>query len=503
MQKSDRAGERARGPARVRAAAVAALLALGAAPAPAQPGPTAAPEVVTLEEAVELALRRNTTLRRAQGDVRLRDVLTARERMDFLPEVRLSTEAGRSFGRSFSQDEGELLSETSDAVGADVSARVDLFRGLERFASVREAGLREDASRLRLARTREEVVFLVVEGYTVLLLAEQLSAVREEELTTHGELLRQVERLVEVGRRPISDLYQQQAARAEAEAALVEAQRQVGMAETELIGLLQLDPLGSYHFQGPALPDTAGLPDYSLEGLLEAAFARRADLGAAEAEVEASRAGVRAARGGYWPTVSLSFGYGSSWSSRALQPVPGTGADPRMVQVMPVGGTAPVPLPVPGTGAEPELRRPSFLDQFDGRRGGSLALTVSLPLFDRTEARTRVAEARVQATDARLALEERRQEVALQVRRALLDYRSTRAQLTAAEARLEAATRARDAARRRYELGAATFVELSLANAQYVAAASARVQARYQLFLSGRLVEYHAGGPAARAPTFP
>jgi outer membrane protein len=75
----------------------------------------------------------------------------------------------------------------------------------------------------------------------------------------------------------------------------------------------------------------------------------------------------------------------------------------------------------------------------------------------------------------------------------LLDYRSARAQLRATEERLEAARQARDAARRRYELGAATFVEVAQAESGYVAARSARVHAAYSAILARKLIEYHTG----------
>lgn len=461
----------------------------------AHPGLGQQPEPITFQEAVARALDENTTLSRARNDHRVSEARTLRERMEFLPSVDFSSTVARTFGRSFSVEEGEILSETTDTFGADVSASLDLFDGFERLASLKRANLEEDASRLRLLRTRQDVVVQVVQGFTALLQDRQLAEVREEELRAQEDLLEQVDALVEVGRRPVSDLYQQRAARAEAELALIEARRQVELDELRLIQVLQVDPLVEWEFVAPPLPEA--VPDTTaiepMERLIQTAFDRRADVEAMEATVEARRQDVRAARSGYWPSLSVGGSYGSDWSDAARQIVPGTGTAARTVTLVPEEG-GPFEFEVPGSDEDPEFFQPDFIDQLETRRGGSIRFSLDVPLFDRLQTRTSVEEAQIQHLGSRYDLLDLRQQVALQVRQAVLDRRAAVARFSAASERLEAASMAREAARRRYELGAATFVELAQAVAQYVSARSDRVRARYELLLAGKLIEYYTGG---------
>ena len=463
-------------------------------------------QVVTFEDAVRIALQQNTDLKRAQNNAHLRDVLVTQERMDFLPDLQLSSNGTRSFGRSFSQEEGQIINETSDFFGAEASASINLFNGFEKVASLQRAGFEEEASSLRLERTRQDVVFQVIDGFIALLQNQELAEVRAEELAAQQELLRQVEALVDVGRRPKSDLFQQQAVRAESRVALAEAEREVELNTTQLIQILQLNPLANYTFAAPSLPDSsvaAPSQPYELGRLLEAAFERRTDLDASEADVRAARQNIRAARSGYWPSLSLSVGYGSDWASTARVPLPGTGSEPRTITVIPDDGGPPVTFPVPGTGSDPRFQQPSFFDLLDARRGGAFRLSLSIPIFDRFQTQASIEEAQLQAQNAQYDLQDQQQLVALQVRQAVLDYRSAQTQLDAADERLQAAGRAREAARRRYELGAATFVELAQANAAYISAQSARVRTRYDLLLAQRLIDYYTGNLDAGAPLFP
>ena len=469
--------------------------AVAAGQAAVAPADTSPPDTVTYREALRLVLRRNTDVRRAQRAAALAGTEATQQAMDFLPSLQLSSGVTRTFGRSFSQQEGEILSRTSDFVDVGGSASLELFNGFEKWASLERAQHDEAASRRQVDRARRTAIFQVVDRFATLLRNRELTLVAEQELKVQEELLRQVRGLVEVGRRPKSDLFQQQAARAEAEVALVEARRQERIAETELIRLLQLDPTAEYAFRASGFPDSvvAVSDSFRLEPLMQRAFEERSDLDAARRSVEARRQGVRAAESGNWPSVSLSFDYGSDWSSNARRPVPGTGSPPETVTLTPDGGGDPVTITVPGTGTEPESFRPDFFDQIQDRRGGAVRLSMSVPLFDRFQTRTQIRSAQVQLDNARYDLRDQRQAVAVQVRQALLDYRSARAQMRATRQRLQAARRAREAARRRYELGAATFVELTQAISDFVSARSAHVQARYSLVRARELIDYQTG----------
>src|SRR5205085_9649101 len=131
---------------------------------------------------------------------------------------------------------------------------------------------------------------------------------------------------------------------ASARASVVTAQNAVELAKVDLIQTLQLNPRGTYEFQPPAMRDTAaGGTQFDLDSLLDRAFAQRPDLGAVASRVEAAQQDVKAASASKWPTLSLTGGYNSGVSS--------------------------------ATDA-------SFLDQLNQRRGGSLGIGISIPLFD-------------------------------------------------------------------------------------------------------------------------
>lgn len=419
------------------------------------------PETITFDDAVTIALDQNTDLRRAINDVERQDATIRQRQFDFGPNLNLSTSTTRQFGRSFSQEEGAIVNQTTDIVQLGANSSITVFDGFSNIASLRQANRQGEASELDLERTRQDVVFTVMEQFIDLAQSKQEVGVREEEVEVQQQQLEQIQEFVDAGSRPTSDLFQAEADLAQAEQQLLQAEREVEVNNTRLIQTLQLDPFGTYNFEAPAVDEAAMAErEYVVEEALESAFDRRVDLRAQEASLRASEAGIRIAQSNYWPSLSLNVGYNTNWSSTAALP------------------------------NDPD---PSFFDVLDSRRGGSVGLSLSFPIFDRLQRRNQTAQARADLRQAEYNLQDQRQGVALEVRQAVLDYRNAVKQLDAAESRLRSAERLRDAAQERYNLGSASIVELSQATRDFTEAASAKVQAEFDVAYRQKLIEYQIG----------
>ena len=429
---------------------------------------------IGFDRAIRTALSQNTDLKRAQATRRQSQTQVQAEWMDFAPDLSLSTDVTRRFGRNFSQVTGNFTTRSTDFFNVGGRSSITLFNGFENTASLNQARNRAEADDLSLQRTRREVVFTVMNQYISLIESREIVRVRREELEARRQQLRQIEEFVDAGSRPVSDLYQEQANVAEAEQNLLQAQREREVSKTRLIQTLQLNPRQPYRFTVPEVAaDTLSTERYDLGGLMDKAFQNRLDLRAAEAQRQAAEKGIRSARSTYYPSLTLSGSYGTDWTSRGRIPDPDN----------------------PNQFIEPD-----FSDQLDNNRGGGLSLSLNIPIFDRLQRNTQVEQAQVQAQNAQYQLEDQRQQVALQVRQAYLDYRNAVQQLEAANKRLRAARQARAAAQERYNLGSASIVELQNATRDFVDAASQQVRARYNLIFQKKQIDYHVGRLSPNEP---
>ncbi|HEY7377493.1 MAG TPA: TolC family protein, partial [Steroidobacteraceae bacterium] len=411
--------------------------------------------IITFQEAIRIALEQNSTLKQAETAAALGQVNFTAAKQQFLPDLSVDVHGSQNYGRNFDSDVGRVVDQTTNNASIGLSSGVVLFNGFGNTANLKEAEFSRDAGDLDLQRSRETIAFTVATNYLALISQQEQLQVQRENLAAQAALEQQIQTYVDAGARTIADLYQQQANVASAKLTVVNGERSTQLAEVDLMQTLQLDPRGTYEFQAPAFGSLyPATTEVDLENLLDKAYAQRADLVAGKARLDAAGQAVRVARSGFWPSVSLSAGYDTAYTSAADIP---------------------------------------FSDQIDQRRGGSIGLGISIPIFDRGSTAAAARRAELARQNAQIDLDSLQNDVGLQVRRAYLDLQSAHEQLAAAQAQEKSAELALQAAQDRYDAGASTLVELTQARATQVDGASAVVTARYNEMFQRTLIGYYIG----------
>lgn len=448
--------------ARASGVIIAVLLSAFSLPTAAQ-APAPAPKPISFGDAVRIALRQNITLQQSQNAKALAAVTVQNQRNQFLPNFAVSTSTSGNVGQSFNQTAGSLVNQTSQTLNAGVTSAVTLFNGFQNLSLLKQARLSESASASDLARVRQTVVFTVASNFLSLVTLQEQQSVLEQNLTAQQAQLQQVQLFVKAGRNSIADQYVQEAAVATSQSSVVTSRRAVELAKVDLIQTLQLDPMLTYAFVAPAVDSARTAPSFTLDGLLTSALSDRADLAAAKTRVDAADEALKSSSSTRWPNIGLNVGYNTAYTS---------------------------------------LTDAGFGAQLNQRKGGSIGLSLSVPLFDRGASKVASQQAAISVENARLASASQRQTVALEVRRAFLDYQSAVDQLSAARAQQRSADLALSATQERYRVGAATLTEVSVARAAQVSAASSLVNARYTLIFQQSLMSYYTGALDPSTVTF-
>ena len=469
--------------------------------APAAIAEPAGPEV-TVAEAIRLALGESPELARAAlardgRRLAVRDAAASR-----LPTVTAQVAPAQRYGLSFDQTAGELTSQRVESLNAGVGAQVTLYDGGLSRAQVAQARLQAEAAGADLQRARENVALDVAQRFLQVLLDQELLTVQGERLNAAETQRARIAELLEAGAVPRGDLISQDAVVAAARTAVVEAEGARARDRASLIQAVGLDPLGDYVFVGPSAEALAALAEAPVEddlaALLARARAQRADRQALELEVRAAQAGLGVARATSRPRLSLAADVGTGYSSLQQRLVDG-GAQPTLTPVTLADGSqvflGPDPLLFPV--GEAEVERTPFLAQFGDNRSGSVSLSLTVPLFDRFDARRAAAQARIATDDARLRLAALDRQLAADVQGALVEAQTSAARLAASRVEVEAAQAAVRVERDRYALGAGTLFTVAEAEARLAEARSGLAQAAYNLAFRRALVRLAVGDVTA------
>jgi outer membrane protein len=409
---------------------------------------------ITFAQAIDIALKQNLTVKQAENTLIIQQATADQSSKNLLPNLFFNTSGSNSVGQQFNLNTGKLSTQTTRSLSPGLSGSVTLYNGSQNYASIASARDLTRADAADLMRTRQTAVFNVASGFVSLVNAQSQLDVQKENLVSSQAQLDQIQQFANAGARPVSDLYQQRATVASAQLSVVQAEQTVDLAKINLIAALQLDPAKEYAFVAPVIPDAASARVLSLDSLVAVAYAKRPDVIADQARVVSAQQDLRSARGLRMPSVSANFGYNTAYTSASDSGV---------------------------------------FNQFNQKRFGSVGLQFSFPIYDRGSASLQVQSASIREENARLALVTQQQSVALDVRRALLNVRSAQQQLIAATAQQLASQQALDAVQQRYNVGAATLIEITQARSQLVNAQSALFTAKYTLVLYQAVLAYYTG----------
>jgi outer membrane protein len=258
------------------------------APAPGQ--------VLSLPEAIDLALRQQPTLRSAQQGVNASVARVPQAQSTYYPRLDWVTSIGRS--QVFSNSSNSTVQ--SNAFSTALQARQILYDFGKTGALVDEARANVRLSQSQLEQTREVVVLNVRQTYYQLLQARRLVAVADAQVARADLNLRSARGFFDVGTRPKSDVTRAEVDVANAQVAQIRARNLVRFSEVNLANAMGLEATTAIQIQDNLNFEPVPLDS---EALRAEALSNRPELSQAKARIDAARAQLSGARAGYLPDL--------------------------------------------------------------------------------------------------------------------------------------------------------------------------------------------------------
>jgi outer membrane protein TolC len=321
-----------------------------------------------------------------------------------------------SLSAGFSEtDEGLVGDPASTAWDAGLRARQTVFNAAVR-AGVRASVAAREAAVADFEASVQAALLGVRERFYDVLLARTQITVQEQAVALLGEELANARKRVEAGSGSPFEQLRAEVSLANRQPALIRARNQYRLAAVEL-------------FRAIGLPAAEGVEDSlvgalgfapreaALGALLDAGRAKRPELRQLEKLVALREAGLQAARAGSMPSVDAFAGWGIQKS-------------------------------------------PASNDLDDTVDGWTVGVQGSWAVFDGRATKGRVAQARAQLAQAKLAWDETALAIDAGIRQAWSSYREAAELVTASQKVVEQAREALRLARSRFDVGAATQLDV-------------------------------------------
>jgi len=283
---------------------------------------TGAPEVLSLRDAIRMALLHNPSVIESASRARMsaEQVVQARSglmpRLDLVGGYQRTTNPALTFSTKLNQgtiteqdfDPRRLNDpDPADNYSGGLAAVWPLYDSGRTWYGTRQAETLQKAADLALDRTRRQVIARTIVAYAGLLTArEHLGIVRQTRETAAANL-RMVESRYKSGFVVKSDLLQTQVHVSDIEQQLFQAESQVEIARARLNDVLG-EVIERRFEPADALEAVDDVPD-SPERWVETALEKRADLKAVECRCAVAETEVKKMRAAYLPSVSLAGNY--------------------------------------------------------------------------------------------------------------------------------------------------------------------------------------------------
>ena len=427
-------------------------------------------QVITLEDAIRIALENNYLLKQAENNLDLADESIRNEMADFLPSLSTNFSGNRTTGQQFiferfNEGLNPFVDVTSQSFSGNMSANIAIFNGFENIISLRQSQQTQLSREESLQRAREQLIFDTAIRFLQVILENELLEIAKENLVTSQSQLEQVQAQVEVGSRPAVDLYNQEATVANDELTITQRENTLALNKLLLVRTLQIDPVDEYEFVVPEInenKDFNNIESVSLRGLIDQAMMTRSDLKSEEASIKSLEFQLLNARAALLPRINGSASISSRYSDQYTNPGDGI--------------------------------KVSFSDQFfDQQVNRSLGISISIPIFQNYNRLYNIQSNRVQLKNAELNLENTKLQIVQEVTQAYNDYINYLKQKESTEKSLFASEKAFETQQERYNVGASTLIELSQAQTNYVSAQSNYKQSIFNLIFQEKLLDFYLG----------
>lgn len=418
----------------------------------------------SLRDCIDYALANNIQLQKAKIKEysALEDVKQSQAAL--LPSLNLSTSQNVNYtpwpqqGRATVAD-GYVQSSVDKVYyngSYSLSGNWTVWNGNKNRNNVKLNKVAAEQARLDSATTANNVLEQIAQLYVQILYSNEAIAVTKESLKTSQTNEQRGKTMVEVGKMSKADLAQLTAQRAQDEYAIVEAESNLRNYKRQLKELLQITSDEEFDVAVPSTTDDMALEAVpALNDVYAASLEQRPEIKNAKLSIESSDLGIKVAKAGRMPTVSLNAGVMTSTSSMSDNAW-GT----QMKNNFSLGG----------------------------------GVTVSIPLFDNRQTKTAINKAKLQKQSYLLDLQDKQTTLYSTIENYWLQAVTNQNKFKAARVSTESAQASYELLSEQFKQGLKNTVELMTGKTNLLQAQQNELQSKYLAILNLNMLEFYQTG---------
>lgn len=422
-----------------------------------------AQDIWSLERCIEYACANNLSIKQQSLEVTRSENQLLQSRLSFVPSLSASVGHNLNWGRSVDLQNLEIIhNQLSQSTSASANTSIQLLDGLSKLYSLKSSRKSIDISLQEVERLKDEISISIVRSYLQILLAKEMLATSQENFKSISEQRDRTRLLVEAGSQPYTALLDIESQLAAERVQTVTAESQVTTSTLALQQILDLPYSKDFQINVPEIDGMlSSYHGYSADEIYASAqnlpVIQSARLSLDKGDIE-----LKAAKGQYWPKISLSASYGTFYSSSSYSP----------------SGTA---YP--------------FFEQFRDNINPSISIGLSIPIFSNWSVRTNVRNAELSRRSLEIDLKLKQQTLYKDIQTAVTEADTYYRKMEAALANVNSMQESFRYVQEKFNTGALNGTDYTVARTNLLKARSEYLQAKYQFVFQIKIIDFYKGLP--------
>ena len=424
--------------------------------------------VLSLEQCIEIAVNNNLNVKRSELNLQTAQVNLEQSKASRYPSLNASGNYGFNWGRGIDPTTNQFIDQRINFNGIGASTNMPLIQGLQITNSIKQDKLDLEASRKDLERAGNNVSFNTASFYLNVLFNKELVDNARFQLESSKQQLDQTNVLVESGALPIANKLQLESQVATNEVNLVTAQNNLDLSLLSLKQALLLPSSQEIDIEIPNVPiDQVDIENTSIAELYNEAATKMPEIQSANLRVESADVGVDVARGGIYPTITLSGSMDTRYSDAAQQINPIT------------GDFETVPLST----------------QYDNNFSRGLSANLRIPIFNGFTTRSNIQRSKISLQQAEISKKEEENTLYQTIETSYRNAVAAAKTFTASQKQVASLEETLRAVENQYNNGAANFTDYQVAQNNLYQARTDLSRAKFDFVFRKKILEFYQGKP--------
>lgn len=416
----------------------------------------------SLQDCINYALEKNIKLQQDKIALEESDVDVKTAKASLFPSLSFNTGhnvINRPYQQNSSTVSGtEIISSDNKTTyngNYSLSAQWTLWNGGKRLNNIKQQKTARDIASLSVTETENMLQEEITKLFVQILYADESVKINKSTLETSEANFKRGEELFKEGSISKADLAQLESQVGNDKYQLVTSESTLRNYKLQLKQLLELDGTDEMTLALPTLSDEQVmkvLPNQA--DVYQAALTTRPEIQSGQLSIDNAKLGIKTAKAGYMPTISLSASSSSTTNSASTN---------------------------------------NWAQQMKYGWNNMIGVSLSIPIFDNRQNKSNVQKAKLQYSNSQLNLATKQKELYSTVETLWLDALNAQQQYAAADTKLKSSQTSYDMVSEQFTLGMKNTVELLTEKNNLQSAQQQRLQAKYMAVLDRALLDFYAG----------